>query len=76
MVFVGDKKVTTPIRDRAEGKFDTSDSRLLRDWVRQHRGTAAFWGGALLVVALLLAPLHVRTHPPADMADDGTPLFV
>ena len=76
MVFVGDAKVITPIRGRAESKSDASGSELLRDWIRQHRGAAAFWGGALLVVALLLAPLHVRTHPPADLTDDGTPLFV
>ncbi len=55
---------------------DRSSPKELWDWARQHRGLAAFGAGALLVVALLLAPLHVSTHPPADLADDETPLFV
>jgi len=70
------KGVATAIQSRFENGSDRPGPKELWDWVQSHRGLTALGAGALLVVALLLAPLHVGTHPRVDQAEDGTPLFV
>lgn len=68
--------MSTPIRSRFENDSDRPGPTQVWDWLQSHRGLTALGAGALLVVALLLAPLHDSTHPRVDQAEDGTPLFV
>ncbi len=48
--------------------------RPLWKWAQHHPGTVA--AGALLLAAMLAAPVARKTPPPVDLAAEEVPLFI
>jgi hypothetical protein len=48
--------------------------RSLWNWAQHHPETVAV--GALLLAAMLAAPVARKTPPPADLAAEDVPLFI
>lgn len=48
--------------------------RPLWNWAQHHPGTVTV--GALLLAAMLAAPVARKTPPPADLAAEDVPLFI